>query len=226
VLLKVLEPELSHYDTLGVPPDATPDQIKQAKRRAAQKAHPDKGGSDAEMAAVNRAYEVLSNAESREHYDQTGEDPGAPVDGGSMVLMQLFERAIEECDGDVLAFCHKKLDRALSDLKSDEDETRVVIRKLSKKRDRLKTRDDRPNIFASLIDQKLAEKQARLRSIDRGRANAKAAKEHLAAYESTYVPEPEQQATTKGQTAMEINQTIDAFLRSGGFFNTGRSSRW
>jgi len=28
---------------------------------AAKKAHPDKGGSEAKMAAVNEAYEVLSN---------------------------------------------------------------------------------------------------------------------------------------------------------------------
>lgn len=225
MLLKVLGLELSHYDTLGVAPDATPDQIKQAKRRAAQKAHPDKGGSDAEMAAVNKAYEVLSNAETREHYDQTGEDPSAPVDGGSMVLMQLFEKAIEECDGDVMAFCHKHLDRALADLKGDEAETRRVIRKLTKKRDRLKVRDDRPNIFASLIDHKLAEQEAHLRSIDRGRANAEAAKEHLAAYESTYVPDQEEQPAMKGKTAMEINEMFETMMR-GGMFGQRGSARW
>ena len=42
------------------------------------KAHPDKGGSEAKMAAVNEAYEVLNNAELRARYDN-GDDPNDPM---------------------------------------------------------------------------------------------------------------------------------------------------
>lgn len=42
-------------DVLGVRPTATPDEIRAAYRERAMKAHPDQGGSDAEMAALNRA---------------------------------------------------------------------------------------------------------------------------------------------------------------------------
>ena len=42
------------------------------------KAHPDKGGSEAKMAAVNEAYEVLSNPELRQRFDN-GDDPNDPT---------------------------------------------------------------------------------------------------------------------------------------------------
>jgi DnaJ homolog subfamily C member 3 len=35
--------------------------IESTSRKAAMTAHPDKGGSEAKMAAVNEAYEVLNN---------------------------------------------------------------------------------------------------------------------------------------------------------------------
>lgn len=44
------------------------------------KAHPDKGGSEAKMAAVNEAYEVLSNPELRQRFDN-GDDPNDPMAG-------------------------------------------------------------------------------------------------------------------------------------------------
>lgn len=50
---------------LGVAPTATREEIQAAYRSAAQQAHPDKGGSDAEMAALNRARDAALSAVSR-----------------------------------------------------------------------------------------------------------------------------------------------------------------
>ena len=44
---------------LDLPLDATPDQIQAAYRRKARECHPDHGGSDEAMAAVNEAYDRL-----------------------------------------------------------------------------------------------------------------------------------------------------------------------
>lgn len=41
-------------------------------------AHPDKGGSEAKMATVNEAYEVLSKPELRQRFDN-GDDPNDPM---------------------------------------------------------------------------------------------------------------------------------------------------
>ncbi|KZT51829.1 hypothetical protein CALCODRAFT_503074 [Calocera cornea HHB12733] len=69
-----------YYKILSVARDADERTIKKAYRRAAKEAHPDKGGSEARMAAVNEAYEVLSKPELKERYD-AGDDPNDPTSG-------------------------------------------------------------------------------------------------------------------------------------------------
>ncbi|EIW81677.1 hypothetical protein CONPUDRAFT_122162 [Coniophora puteana RWD-64-598 SS2] len=70
-----------YYKVLDVPRDADARTIKKAFRKAAMKAHPDKGGSEAKMATVNEAYEVLSKPELRQRFDN-GDDPNDPSSGG------------------------------------------------------------------------------------------------------------------------------------------------
>ncbi|GAA5837567.1 hypothetical protein JCM3766R1_006847 [Sporobolomyces carnicolor] len=70
-----------YYKILGVARDADAKTIKRAYRKGTLKAHPDKeGGSEDKMAALNQAYEVLSNPELRARFDQ-GEDPNDPTSG-------------------------------------------------------------------------------------------------------------------------------------------------
>ncbi|KAK4694733.1 hypothetical protein P7C70_g8684, partial [Phenoliferia sp. Uapishka_3] len=79
-----------YYKVLGVSRDADAKTIKKAYRKATLKNHPDKeGGSEAKMASLNEAYEVISNPELRARFDN-GEDPndqsqqgGAHQHGGS-----------------------------------------------------------------------------------------------------------------------------------------------
>ena len=66
------------YETLGVQPNASPQVIKEAYRRLAQKHHPDKDGDEATFKAIKAAYEVLSDVERRKRYDETGDSSEAP----------------------------------------------------------------------------------------------------------------------------------------------------
>ena len=60
----------SHYDTLGVRPDASAREIRDAYRRLARIHHPDHGDADAgAMAALNEAYRVLGEPSRRAVYD-------------------------------------------------------------------------------------------------------------------------------------------------------------
>lgn len=83
------------YETLGVKPDATPDQLKAARRKHARALHPDRDNGDAKkMADVNAAYEVLSDPERRAQYDASGRTcvPEKAVPNH----IRLLRRAIDE----------------------------------------------------------------------------------------------------------------------------------
>ncbi|MPC31371.1 DnaJ subfamily C member 5 [Portunus trituberculatus] len=66
----------SLYETLGVPKDATTDQIKKTYRKLALKYHPDKNPNNPEAAEkfkeVNHAHGILSDATKRNIYDNYG----------------------------------------------------------------------------------------------------------------------------------------------------------
>ncbi|MBE2239172.1 MAG: molecular chaperone DnaJ [Caldilineaceae bacterium] len=64
-----------YYETLGVPRDATKDQIKKAFRKLAQQHHPDVSKSDdagIRFKEINEAYQVLADDEKRTVYDRYG----------------------------------------------------------------------------------------------------------------------------------------------------------
>jgi curved DNA-binding protein len=65
-----------YYATLGVPREASADDIKRAYRKLARKFHPDlnKGGdAEASFKELGEAYEVLKDPEKRAAYDDAGQ---------------------------------------------------------------------------------------------------------------------------------------------------------
>ena len=69
---------VDYYKTLGVPKNASADDIKKAYRKLARKHHPDVNPNDKEankkFQQINEANEVLSDPEKRKKYDQHGEN--------------------------------------------------------------------------------------------------------------------------------------------------------
>ena len=66
-----------YYKTLGVPKNASPDDIKKAYRKLARQHHPDvnkKPEAERRFKEINEANEVLSDPEKRKRYDTIGPD--------------------------------------------------------------------------------------------------------------------------------------------------------
>lgn len=83
-----------YYDILGVSKSCSQDELKKAYRKAAIKNHPDKGGDPEKFKELAQAYEVLSDPEKREIYDQYGEEAlkeGMGAGGPSINPFDIFE---------------------------------------------------------------------------------------------------------------------------------------
>jgi curved DNA-binding protein len=60
---------MDYYSILGIPKNASQDEIKKAYRKMAMKHHPDRGGDQKEFQKIQEAYETLGDESRRRLYD-------------------------------------------------------------------------------------------------------------------------------------------------------------
>ncbi len=110
-----------HYGTLGLGPDATAAQIKQAYRTLAKQLHPDSGEASAsheKFVRLNAAYEVLGDAHRRQHYDRERGHRQGDRQAAAATATQAHRAQTAASNGDDLdlwlAQIYQPVDRCLS----------------------------------------------------------------------------------------------------------------
>jgi DnaJ-class molecular chaperone len=84
---------MDHYNTLGVPRDASQEDIKKAYRKLAMQHHPDRGGDINKFQEISVAYETLSDEDKRFQYDnpQVGQQHNPFGDSGFSMNVNGFD---------------------------------------------------------------------------------------------------------------------------------------
>src|SRR5512133_1778586 len=98
-----------YYEILGVPKNATEEEIKKAYRKLAMKYHPDRNqgedkGAEAKVKEAKEAYEMLSDGDKRAAYDQYGHagvDPNMRGGGPGAEGFGGFAEAFGDIFGDI-----------------------------------------------------------------------------------------------------------------------------
>lgn len=159
------------YEVLGVPRDAGGDAIRRAYRKAARRAHPDKGGSDAAMSLVNRAYAVLGDDGRREHYDRSGEE-SVPDQVAAMLmeLANLMITLVDKCPNidreDLVAAAKKCILNSSQEHRNTQARFMGQAKKLERAAARLKRKKgEGADLIRSMLDARIAELK---RSADNG----------------------------------------------------------
>lgn len=69
---------VTHYEALGLQPDAAPEQVRAAYVALARRHHPDVAGGDADrMRSINDAWSILGDPARRARYDELLQRPVA-----------------------------------------------------------------------------------------------------------------------------------------------------
>ena len=96
-----------YYDILGIPRDASEQDVKKAYRKLAMKYHPDRNPGDTEaeekFKELSEAAEVLSDQEKRSTYDQFGHSAFEGGASGGFSGSGNFSSIFEDVFGDIFS---------------------------------------------------------------------------------------------------------------------------
>lgn len=182
----------THYEVLGLHPEATEVQIINAYKYLSTQHHPDKpGGSTEAQAALNVAKETLLDPEKRAHYDKTGAElPRASIDDKAIAMLTAYFNMMidqEQFGTDLviaIAFVLSKTHEANEEAHGKSTNT---IARLARQLGRMKSKDG-PNYFECILLSKIKDHEARIEAADLAKQVLDRAKELLNDFEDGRPP--------------------------------------
>ncbi len=158
------------YFILGIDRLATPQAVKTAYRRKVQLVHPDRGGDPEDFILVVRAFDLLSDPDSRRLYDEAGiiDDAGARNYRREVgiILADMFDAAVETAIATGLALesvnfinqMSAAVETGLLDARLQLGRMDREIYSLMALRNRIRRTDDDRNLFAERLDAQIGNK--------------------------------------------------------------------
>ena len=166
------------YTTLGVPRDATTEQVKRAYRKKAPKVHPDtsRHQDGKEFCALQKAYSILSDAERRARFDATGttEDKPTPEEACRVSLGNMIVELVDSCPEDRITLvdvCAKlagnlKLARETIELERRKKERSAEKFEKAAKRFKRRKKSKEPNFLELACLQQAAQSRLDIKNIE------------------------------------------------------------
>lgn len=114
---------IDYYRILGVSREASDEEIKKAYRKLVFEHHPDRNPNspqaEEKIREINRAYEVISDAEKRRSYDRLswGDEPRAEAVDPGIVLEQMEHKLFDEGRKELFALLMQNVSRIKAELK-------------------------------------------------------------------------------------------------------------
>ncbi len=125
-------PRIDYYRVLGVPREASDEDIKKAYRRLVFQHHPDrnpgKADAEAKIREINEAYEVIGDPESRRTYDRLrwGAEPREEAVDPSLLREEMENKLFEEGRKELFAVLIKDVRRIKTELALIRERTVAV----------------------------------------------------------------------------------------------------
>ena len=151
------------YDILGVPTDASQNEIREAYRRLAMELHPDRPDGDADkFLPVQTAYDVLGDKKKRARYDETGDVEDQHFnDLVDDKMMQLFNGMLsEEQDvaGNAVDQMRGMIEKSIDGTMHNQNKIEAKKARLKKRRSRIKiTQGHGVNLYTQLADASISQ---------------------------------------------------------------------
>lgn len=197
------------YDLLGVSETATPEEIKKAYREKAKMVHPDTGGSRAnpeKFGALVRAYDVLSDAQRRARYDETGiEDESTTSDNKHAIVLQEIQGAVLNIikqlvaqnlpvsRADVIGLADQAFAQNIQRIKGQRDDHVRELTQFQDAQERFRCKKgDEQNLLKRMMGVQIAACQQTLDRIDADVVKFETAREMLKDYSFEVEPTPTQ----------------------------------
>jgi curved DNA-binding protein CbpA len=184
------------YEILGIARAATAAAVKAAYRQKVQHVHPDRGGDPEDFILVVRAFDLLSDPDSRRLFDETGiiDDDGVRNYRREVahILADMFDTAVETAIATGLGLDTVNfIDQMAVAVETGLDDARVQLARTDREigslqglRARIRRTDFDRNLFAERLDTQITSKTTQRTQIKHRVAMLETALLELGNYES------------------------------------------